>query len=107
MKHAIFSKKEPIQPKEVSAADILAKVYELYPDRKYVFWFERMISPTYVQHIRGALERFLPNQVTMIAGVETPQIYEFEGDENGPVMPTDPDPGEKGQPRGSDPNTSR
>lgn len=79
-------KKEPIQPKEVRGEDIIAKVYELHPDRKYLFWFERTISPQYVDILRRNLENVVPNQISMIAGMYAPVIYEFEETENGTTV---------------------
>lgn len=105
-----WKKKEPIKPQEVRVDEILAKVFELRPECKYVFWFERMISPQHIHLIRDDIGRIVdPDQVVMIAGVVAPQIYEFEEMNNGTTVTLKSiasSSGEESKPRGSDPNSS-
>jgi hypothetical protein len=74
-------KKEPVPAPEMKVEDFLTKVYELYPDRKYVLWFERMINPAHVEILRKHMASVIgEGNVTFIAGISAPEIYEFEGD---------------------------
>jgi hypothetical protein len=73
---------QPIEPIEASVAEMLTKVHELHPDRRYVFWFECAINPQYIQIIRRNLSN-LGIVFTVISGIKEPKIYEFKESEDG------------------------
>jgi hypothetical protein len=72
-------KKEPIPVPEMKVGDLLARVYELHPDRKYVVWFEQMLNPQHIETLRKHMASMIgKGQVTFVAGISAPHIYEFE-----------------------------
>ena len=77
----MWFKKEPIKTEEVkgNVDEILAKVYEFHPDRKYVIWFEQMLNSAHIDVLRQNMERLVGhNQVSFVCGLKRPEIYEFE-----------------------------
>ncbi len=84
------SRKDPLQPKVMTIPELVAKVYELHPDKKYVFWFDRTINPQHLSGLCDALEKVGIKDVLVVAGIIAPVIYEFKETENGPIAVTKP-----------------
>jgi hypothetical protein len=83
-----FKMKKPIEPQEVSVADIMAKVYELHPNVNYLFWFERPMNPQWIQAIRNKLVERFSIEVVIMSGIQEPLIYEFEETNDGTKVTT-------------------
>jgi hypothetical protein len=74
----MFEKKEQVVPKDIKVEELLTKLHELHPDKKYLLWFEHTIDTKHVRALRDALDRSGLGNVLFVAGIENPKVYEFE-----------------------------